>query len=176
MKSAEHRASAGVYGSRRALLGQLGLLMLAPGVGAAAAAAQKSGVVAAPASGRDPAQLLRDSMRMRGSPDGTVVMWVYSGVLVVRPEGQVAREVSRIEGLSFTRITARDDGAYDLQLEEVGYFCDLVTGEVLQTLVNPFTGARSTPGIIVHRSSCDLPAPGCDRPWSCLPASNFVAR
>jgi len=145
VKSAEHRASAGVYGSRRALLGQLGLLMLAPGVGAAAAAAHMSGGVATPASGRDPAQLLRDSMRMRGSPDGAAVMWVYSGVLVVKPEGQIAREVARIEGLSFTRITARDDGTYDLQLEEVGYFCDLTTGEVLETLINPFTGAQVQP-------------------------------
>jgi len=146
VKRAEQLAPAGVYGSRRALLGHLGLLMLAPGVGAAAAAAgQMSGSIASAASGRDPAQLLRDSMRMRGSPEGTPVMWVYSGALVVKPEGQIAREVARIEGLSFTRLTARDDGAYDLQLEEVGYFCDLFTGKVLETLVNPVTGVQVHP-------------------------------
>ena len=145
MKRVGHLTTSGVYGSRRALLGHLGLLLLAPGVGTAAAAAQMSGRVAAPANGRDAAQLLDDSMRMRGSPEGAPVMWVYSGVLVVKPEGQVAREVTRIEGLSFTHLTARDDGAWDLQLEEVGYFCDLVTGEVLETLVNPFTGKQVHP-------------------------------
>ena len=119
--------------------------MLAPGVVPTAAAAQMSGSHAGSARHGDPARLLRDMMRLRGSPDGAPVMWVYSGVLVVKPEGQVAREVTRIEGLSFTRITARDDGAWDLQLEEVGYFCDLVTGEALESLINPFTGAQVRP-------------------------------
>ena len=145
MKKSQDFGTAAVWGSRRAVLGQLGLLMLAPGVAAATVAAQMSGGVAAPARDRDPAQLLRDSMRMRGSPDGAPVMWVYSGVLVVKPEGQLAREVARIEGLSFTRIAARDDGAWDLQLEEVGYFCDLTTGEVLEALINPFTGVQVRP-------------------------------
>ncbi len=138
-------APARAHTSRREMLGHLGLLMLAPGVGMAAAAAQMSAGTTAPRRDLDATPLLRDSMRMRSSPDGAPVMWVYSGVLVVKPERQLAREVTRIEGLSFTRITARDDGAWDLQLEEVGYFCDLSTGEVLEALINPFTGAQVRP-------------------------------
>lgn len=119
--------------------------MMAPGVAAGAAAIELPGSRAAPTRDRDPARLLRDILRVRSSPDGAPVMWVYSGVLVVKPEGQVAREVARIEGLSFTHIMARDDLNWELRLEEVGYFCDLGTGEVLETLTNPFTGEQVRP-------------------------------
>lgn len=72
-------------------------------------------------------------------------MWAYSGVLVLKPEGQVARPVTRVEGFSFNRAVPRAAGEYLYELDEVGYYCDLATGAVLEEWTNPFTGSRARP-------------------------------
>jgi hypothetical protein len=135
--------------SRRKTLTALGLLALAPGAVRASSAARASPAPGAPLSPRgrsSDAQLLRDFMRMRGSAaPGEPVRWVYSGVLVVKPEGELARPVARIEGLSRTRATERADGSWDWQLDEAGYYCDLESGHVLERLRNPFTGEEVRP-------------------------------
>ncbi len=143
--------------SRREALG-LGLLTtiggatlggMAPGVVGAAADAGVTGAapaVLAPLPRRaEPGpgpEGLRRYLRMRLAPGLAPVMWIYSGVLLVKPEGEVARPVTRIEGLSYTWATARPDGSFDWGLEEIGYYCGLDTGRPLEEFVNPFTGAR----------------------------------
>jgi hypothetical protein len=84
-------------------------------------------------------------VRMRSSPDGQPVMWVYQGVLLLKLEGQVARPVTGVSGMSFTRAVEREPGVHDWQLDEVGYYTDLSTGAVLDTFVNPYTGSTVLP-------------------------------
>jgi hypothetical protein len=130
--------------TRRDALQGLGLIALAAPTSAAIAAAAP---VASAASGPriDRAQLLDDFIRLRTAPDGEPVLWVYSGVLVVKPEGEVAQPVVRVEGVSRSQATARADGSWDWQLDEAGYYCDLQSGDVLERLDNPFTGASIRP-------------------------------
>lgn len=110
------------------------LALLASGVAAAAAdAATVDG---------DPAALLRDFIRLRTAPGGEPVMWRYAGLLIAKPEGEMARPLTRIEGVSYTQATPRADGSIDWQLEEVGYYCGLDDGLPLVTLTNPFTGVE----------------------------------
>jgi hypothetical protein len=89
--------------------------------------------------------LARRFVRMRGSPNDKPVMWVYEGTLLVKPEGQVAKPWVGVGGMSFTLATERTVGVYDWRLDEVGYYRDLVTGEVLDRFVNPITGAVLKP-------------------------------
>lgn len=110
------------------------LALLASGVAVAAAdAATVDG---------DPAALLRDFIRLRTAPGGEPVMWRYAGLLIAKPEGEMARPLTRIEGVSYTQATPRADGSIDWQLEEVGYYCGLDDGLPLATLTNPFTGVE----------------------------------
>jgi hypothetical protein len=142
--------------ARRRILGALGAATLAgwaTGAGAAApAAAGKPTDAVAPApSGRPPdaaasgGTLADVLVRMRCAPGGGWAIWSYSGALVVRPEGEVARTVVRIEGFSFNRAVARGAGTYDYELDEVGWYCDPQTGAVLDTWTNPFTGRETRP-------------------------------
>jgi hypothetical protein len=88
----------------------------------------------------DPARATDAFVRMRCNVPGQWGVWVYRGQLIVKPEGVVAQALCRIEGISYNRATKRADGGWDYELEEAGYFCDLETGAVLETLANPFTG------------------------------------
>ena len=84
-------------------------------------------------------------VRMRSSHDGKPVMWVYAGVLLAKREGEVARPLVGVGGMSFTRSVQRSAGVYDWQLDEVGYYRDLETGAVLDTFVNPYNGKEVRP-------------------------------
>jgi hypothetical protein len=147
-----------LHPTRRSVVQGLGLMMLAPGIASAGASATVPPVAAevgpqgaaaighASTSSRAWSEsMLHDFMRMRGAPDGSRVIWVYSGVLVVKPEARLAQALTRIEGVSYTSVSLQDDGSWALQLEEIGYFCDLETGAVLEQLFNPFTGAQVRP-------------------------------
>ena len=84
-------------------------------------------------------------IRLRSAPNFKPVFWLYGGVLLLRPEGEVARPVVGVGGLSTTRAIPRGDGVYDWDLDEVGYYRDLQTGAVLDTWVNPLTGQTVKP-------------------------------
>lgn len=121
---------------RRGVLAGLGALLMAPPLLAAVPDADRD--TSGRASGDD--ELLRDFIRLRTAPDLSPVLWVYSGVFVVKPDGEVARPVARIEGLSRSRATPKPDGSWLWELDEAGYYCDLVSGRPVTELVNPFTG------------------------------------
>jgi hypothetical protein len=135
--------------SRREALAGLGLLAIAGGgVHAVETGGANAGAAPAPRSSEPvavPADVFADFMRMRTSPDGRPVLWVYAGVLVVKPEGEVARPLARIEGLSRSVAVAQPDGSYLWTLDEAGYYCDPVTGAVASTLFNPFIGKDVVP-------------------------------
>lgn len=127
--------------SRRHALTGFGLLTL--GTPALAHLARAS-VPAVPRTPND-STLLDVFVRMRSSPDGATVRWIYSGVLVGKLEGEVAVPLTRIEGMSRTRAIARSDGAWDWHLDEAGYYCDLASGQVLEQWLNPLTGHQVAP-------------------------------
>ena len=125
---------------RGAVLG-LGTLAVS---GAATSVAQA--VRSAPRAERSSAdERLAQFIRLRTSPDGSPVIWSYSGVLIGKPDGQLARPLVRIDGMSFTYARPQASGAYEWQLDEVGYYCDLESGAVLEHWTNPFTGAEVRP-------------------------------
>jgi hypothetical protein len=120
--------------SRRAavtLLGAGPLTALAVGVAGGAHAAVSTAGADREALGR--------YVRMHWAADGVWLMWLYGGVLVVKPEGRVARPLVQVRGVSFSRALPQTDGSFVAELEEVGYYCDLTTGDPLTTLRNPFT-------------------------------------
>lgn len=126
--------------SRRDLIAGLGLLSLAPGVRSAEGSSRTFGV-----SESLDDQTFDEFIRMRTAPDFAPVIWVYSGVLVVKPAGEVARPVARIEGLSRTQASTAANGSWLWELDEAGYYCDLRDGRPAQTLSNPFTGKTVEP-------------------------------
>lgn len=132
--------------SRREWLAGLGLLALAPGATLARSTAS------APSQPSQPSlpSLLDETtfdeyLRMRTASDGSPVLWVYSGVFVVKPEGEVARPIARIEGLSRSRATANADGSWLWELDEAGYYCAFEDGRPAESLFNPFTGQPVKP-------------------------------
>ena len=116
----------------------------ATGAAANAAGATVAPLPLSPSAGPGPDGLQR-FMRMRLGGRLGPVLWVYSGVLMVKPEGQVARPLVRIDGVSYTAAQPRADGSFDWELEEIGFYGDLQTGKVLERAINPFTGAEMRP-------------------------------
>lgn len=128
---------------RRSLLNRLGLLMLAPSLSSQIESAPIESVALDHATSR--AARFQEFLRMRTAADGAPVLWVYSGVLVVKPDGAVARPVASIKGLSRSQATDQGDGRWLWTLDEAGYFCDLDTGRVAERILNPFTGEWVSP-------------------------------
>ena len=122
---------------RRALL-SLGLLA---GGYAGVPCASAGAPTAHPASG----DALERFVRLRSSPGHAPVMWVYDGVLLAKPEGHVAQPLLCSSGVTFSQVRPRDPGVYDFRLEEVGYFRDIASREVLERWVNPLTGREVRP-------------------------------
>lgn len=126
--------------SRREVLAGLGLLSLAPASRSVQASAHGSG-----ASELVDDETFDEFMRMRTAPDLAPVIWVYSGVLVVKPAGEVARPVARINGLSRSHAKSTADGSWLWELDEAGYYCDPQDGRPARALTNPFTGKTVEP-------------------------------
>ena len=80
------------------------------------------------------------SMR-RGLP-GKRAVWWYSGELLGRVDGSVAVPLLSIQGISHTQLRAVGDGSYLHTMTEAGYYGDLVTGEVVDSWLNPLNAKR----------------------------------
>lgn len=96
--------------------------------------------VAGRSSAAGPADLTNDFVRIRCNVPGQWGVWVYRGVLIGKAEGQLAQKLFRVEGMSFNKADKRASGGYDYALDEVGYYCDLVTGEPVSEAINVMTG------------------------------------
>jgi len=127
---------------RRTLLGVLGAVPLGMvfAAGGSSAGGAEAGEAADTAKPLRAAAAVERFKRLHCAPGGGWAMWVYGGVLVGMPQGQIARPLVGIAGFSFTRMIARGEGSYDAQLDEAGYYCDLSTGRPLDRWTNPFTG------------------------------------
>jgi hypothetical protein len=119
--------------------GFIGALALAAGGVASAASTNRNTDAVDRLDLGDPRAATDAFVRMRCNVAGRWGVWLYRGEFIVKPEGSAARKLCRIEGMSFNRATPLADGGYAYDLEECGYWCDLVTGAPLDTLVNPFT-------------------------------------
>jgi hypothetical protein len=90
----------------------------------------------------DPQDRLTALAKLRGSIDGTPVMWWMKGVRF----GVVDNVVEPLFGMligSFQTVQPVDEG-YLLNMLELSYFTDLKTGAVLDTFVNPYNGKTLT--------------------------------
>lgn len=130
--------------TRRAALADLGGIAAATASSAFAAAQPARAATADSADGAhgaiDAAQLER-FIRMRTGPELAPIMFVYEGVLLGKPDGQLAQPLLRLAGVSFNRAIARGPGRYEWQLDECGYYRDLRSGEIVMDWTNPYTGA-----------------------------------
>ena len=124
--------------ARRSVIAAGAALAVAPGFA-------RSKVAALDISLKDPARATDIFVRMRTRGPGLWGVWAYSGVFIVKPEGELARKLCRIDGMSFNRATRLADGGWRYELEECGYWCDLASGRPISELVNPFTGKTVRP-------------------------------
>lgn len=87
----------------------------------------------------DPWDRLTALAKLRGSVDGSTVMWWMKGVRF----GVVDHVVTPMFGMligSFQRMRPLPGKGFELNMLEMGYFTDLETGEVLDTFRNPYNG------------------------------------
>lgn len=92
----------------------------------------------------DPPTRTRAYVRLRGRLDGHKTFMPYRGTIFAKPEGEVAVPVFDVEGFSWTKATALQDGGYRLDSVEAGYFLDRATGKPLDRWTNPLNGVVTT--------------------------------
>jgi hypothetical protein len=142
------------------------------GLAATGCTALTRALAAAPAPQAEPGDALERFVRLRSSPGHEPVMWIFDGVLLAKPEGRLARPLVRSSGVSLTQVRPRAPGVYDFRLEEVGYFRDLASGEVLERWTNPLTGREVQPRNYRTPESLEL-RPGGPRAPSMPPEIEF---
>ncbi len=138
---------------------------IATGVGGVLAAASTSVIRPARADGHagghfDPdnaASVLRTLHKMRGDEGGRIAM----GWLLGRRFGVVNGEITPLMGMvtgTFARHKILDDGSIALTSFELAFYTDFYTGELIDTLVMPYTGKTVNvprlmlgPGTNVHK-------------------------
>ena len=87
----------------------------------------------------DPWDRLTALAKLRGSLDGSMVMWWMKGVRF----GVVDDIVTPLFGMligSFQTVKPLPGKGFQLNMLEMSYFTDLATGEVLETFTNPYNG------------------------------------
>ena len=87
----------------------------------------------------DPHDRLTALVKLRGSLDGSMVMWWMKGVRF----GVVDDVVTPLFGMligSFQTVKPMPGKGYQLNMLEMSYFTDLETGKVLDTFTNPYNG------------------------------------
>ena len=87
----------------------------------------------------DPWDRLTALVKLRGSLDGSMVMWWMKGVRF----GVVDDIVTPLFGMligSFQTVKPMPGKGYQLNMLEMSYFTDLETGKVLDTFTNPYNG------------------------------------
>lgn len=125
--------------SRRDLLAFAGLASL--GAGCALALPPVG-----PAAGRlrvdlaDPAENLRQVVRVTASLDEEEVPWWFNGIIYGMVDDEAPRPLFHFEGLEIYWMAHLPDGSYELTGGTLSFFRDLETGEMLQEFRNPYTG------------------------------------
>lgn len=94
---------------------------------------------------RDPANLLRAYLRMRGNGDGRLSLWFYSARVWGKPVDDVAQVMFTVSGLTYQRLTWNADGSIEQKVAGRGWYGDARTGAPLATWTNPHTGETIAP-------------------------------
>ena len=92
-------------------------------------------------------------VQLRGNLDGSDGLWTYSGAYWGKPQGEIARQLFRVDGFSFNTMTLRDDGGVDQKMIECGFWQDPETGELADEWINPMNGLTCNP---VHFKSSQI--------------------
>jgi hypothetical protein len=88
---------------------------------------------------QEPSQILNAQVKLRGSSDGSAVMWFMRGTQY----GVIDLEPTPFYNLcngSFQRITQMDEHLFQIKMLELSFFTDLNTGEPLRQFTNPYNG------------------------------------
>lgn len=88
---------------------------------------------------------LEAHVRMRGNLRGERTYWYYRGTIFGNQWGKITRPMLRVEGVSYSVIDQLPEGKYRYNLREAGYYSDYESGEIRETVVNPFTGREYAP-------------------------------
>ncbi len=84
-------------------------------------------------------------VQLRGNLDGTDGLWAYSGAYWGKPQGEIARQLFKVDGLSFNAMTLRADGGVEQKMIECGFWQDPKTGALADNWVNPMNGLACEP-------------------------------
>lgn len=139
--------------TRRALLGTLGSVALAASAAAASApsaAAERArdhgGSKASALDLATPAGNVLAMAKLVGDTSGRTKHGWYRGTLIGLADGEAARDLLGIVGMSTQRLTPLTDRpGWQLLQKEVGFFTDLDSGAVLDRWVNPYNGEAVEP-------------------------------
>jgi hypothetical protein len=123
--------------SRRRLL--QGLALSSFGL-AGVSGARRAGAADPAVDLESPAGLLTSLVRMRGSLDERLVYIWLRGLRYTLVDGEALPLCGYLGG-SITRYRRLADDMFEFVLYEVSYYTDIDTGEVLETLRMPYTGA-----------------------------------
>ncbi len=88
---------------------------------------------------RDPGGRLLAYVKLRASLGGHSRAWWYRGVQYAVVDLQ-PRRLWGIQGIQVCKFTARADGSFENHFRDLLFYQDLLTGEPLEVLRNPFTG------------------------------------
>jgi hypothetical protein len=83
-------------------------------------------------------QLLECQVKLRGSLDGSMVIWWIKATQFAVVD-TILTPLLNLHNASFQKFTQRDDGSYGIAMLELAYFTDIETGAVMTEFTNPFT-------------------------------------
>jgi len=84
-------------------------------------------------------------VQLRGNLDGSDGLWSYSGAYWGKPHGEIARQLFRVDGLSYNSVTLREDGGVDQKMIECGFWQHPGTSELADAWTNPMNGLECEP-------------------------------
>lgn len=84
-------------------------------------------------------------VQLRGNLDGSDGLWSYSGAYWGKPQGEIAHQLFRVDGLSYNTVTLREDGGVDQKMIECGFWQHPGTSELADAWTNPMNGLECKP-------------------------------
>ncbi len=88
-----------------------------------------------------PQDHLNAFMRTRGDASGKDVVYYWTGTVYSFIPGEKRRELFKFEGFNVAKTVVKESG-FELLTREAAFFKDPITGEILESWKNPFTGAE----------------------------------
>lgn len=116
-------------------------------IAAAAGVNLPSGEPSAAPSGFDPyspQDNVSGFVKVMGDLSGQPVWSIAQGRIYALQEGEMPIPLVGVDGLRYLKFTPERDG-YAMAVRDWGYYTDYATGELLETFVNPITGATTHP-------------------------------